>query len=84
MTRLPTLIDTVSKYTLQEENLHRISIIAISLNLNSAHYYAFRNLPMIAHIIEIQKSKFINIQFREFGQSEPSSLTKFRVNSCRL
>ena len=27
---------------------------------------------MIAYMAEIQKSKFVNIKFREFGQSEPS------------
>mgnify|MGYP001791257924 CR=1 FL=1 len=43
-----------------------------SLNLNSAYYYIFfMNLPMIAYIIEIQKSKSSDILFREFDQSEP-------------
>ena len=40
-----------------------------SLNIN-ASYYIFRNLPIIAYIIEIQKSKFANIKFHEFDQSE--------------
>ena len=42
-----------------------------SLNLNSAYDFIYRNLSMIAYIIEIQKSKFPNIWFREFVQSEP-------------
>ena len=29
---------------------------------------------MIAYVIEIQKSKFANIKFCEFSQSEPGSL----------
>ena len=37
-----------------------------SLNLISAHYYIFRNLSMIAYMIEIQKSKFANIYFLVF------------------
>ena len=41
------------------------------LNLNSAYNYVFRNLSMIAYMIEIQKSKFANIYFLEFDQSEP-------------
>ena len=41
------------------------------LNLNSAYNYVFRNLSMIAYMIEIQKSKFANISFLEFDQSEP-------------
>ena len=45
--------------------------MANSLNLNSTNYYIFRNLSMIAYIIEIHKSKFANISFREFDQSEP-------------
>ena len=53
-----------------------ISLMANSLILNAAYYYMFRNLTMIAYtctcIIEIQKSKFTNTQFREFEQSEPS------------
>ena len=44
--------------------------MANSLNLNSAFYYIFRNLSIIAYIIEIQKSKFANIKFHEFEQSE--------------
>ena len=46
--------------TLQEENFHYyILIFAVmqienSLNLNSAYYYVFRNLSMIAYTIEIQ------------------------------
>ena len=47
--------------------------MANSLNLNSAYYYIFRNLSMITYIIEIQKSKFANIKFHEFDQSEPGS-----------
>ena len=48
--------------TQQEENLNWVLIFAIllmanSLNLNSAHYaryYIFRNLSMVAYIINIQ------------------------------
>ena len=38
-----------------------ISLMANSLNLNSTDYNTFRNLSMIAFVIEIQKSKFANI-----------------------
>ena len=31
------------------------------VNKNSAYYYIFRNLSMIANMIEIQKSKLANI-----------------------
>ena len=70
--------------TLQEENIHRnlnyaISLKSNSLNLNSAYYYIFRNLSMIAFIIEIQKSKFVNIELRKFDQSEPSCQNIFCV-----
>ena len=34
---------------------------------------------MIAYIIEIQKTKFAYILFREFDQSEPGCQIKFRV-----
>ena len=44
--------------------------MANSPNFNFAYYFIFRNLSMIAYIIEIQKSKFANILFREFDQSE--------------
>ena len=51
---------------LQEANSHwnlnlAISLMAYSLNINSAYYFIFRNLSMIAYIIEVQKSKFANI-----------------------
>ena len=44
--------------TLQEENFHwnlnfAFSLMANSLNLNSAYYYTFRNLSMKASMIEI-------------------------------
>ena len=46
--------------------------MANSLNLNSAYYhYIFRNLSMIAYMIEIQKSNIANISFGEIEQSEP-------------
>ena len=38
-----------------------ISLMANSLNLNSTDYNTFRNLSMIALVIEIQKSKSANI-----------------------
>ena len=63
--------------TLKEKYFHwnlkfAISLMAKSLTLNSAYYYIFfMNLPMIAYIIEIQKSKSSDILFREFDQSEP-------------
>ena len=44
--------------------------MANSLNLISANYYLFRNILMIEYTIEIQKSKFANILFHEFDQSE--------------
>ena len=34
------------------------SLMENSLNLNSVYYYIFRNLSMIAYIIEIQNGKF--------------------------
>ena len=53
--------------------------MANSLTLNYAYYYIYlyllyyyyRNNSMIAYIIEIQKSKFADILFREFDHSEP-------------
>ena len=59
--------------TLQEQNLIAVYILLMEnrLNLHSAHYFNFRNLPMIAYIIAIQKSKFANVQFLEFDPSEP-------------
>ena len=50
-----------------------ISLMANSLNLNSANHYIFRNLSKIVYMymIEIQKSQFANSNFREFDQSEP-------------
>ena len=44
----------------QEENVHWIlnfstSLVANSLNLNSAHPYSLQNLSMIAYIFAIQK-----------------------------
>ena len=62
--------------TLREENFHwnlnsAISLMANSLNLNYVYCFIFRNLSMIAYLIEIQKSKFANIYFREFDLSEP-------------
>ena len=61
---------------LQEENFpgnlnFASSLMANSLNLNSAHNYIFGNLSMIAYIIEMQKSEFPNIELRGFDQSEP-------------
>ena len=46
----------------QEKNIHLIlnfstSLVANSLNLNSAHPYSLQNLSMIAYIIGIQKYK---------------------------
>ena len=68
-----------SKETMNEENFHWNSNIAIlpmanSLNLNSAYiyiYFFFRDLSMIAYIIETQKSKFADTEFCEFDESEP-------------
>ena len=48
-----------------------------SQNLNSADYYVYSNLSMIAYIIEIQKSKYANILFCGFEWSEPGRLMKF-------
>ena len=52
--------------TLNEENFcwnlsFAISLMANSLNLNSAYYSIFRNLSKIGYMIEGQKSKFANI-----------------------
>ena len=61
--------------TLQEEknhwNLNFAILLFMANSLNSAYYSIFRNLSMIAYIIEIHKSKFANIKFREFYKSEP-------------
>ena len=53
-------------YTLQEDSFHwnlifAFSLMANSLNLNSAYNYIFRNPLLIAYTIHIQKSKFANI-----------------------
>ena len=45
-------------------------LLANSLNQNP-DYYVFRNLSMIAYVIEIQKSILAHIKFRKFDQSEP-------------
>ena len=39
---------------------------------------------MIAYIIEIHKSKFANISFREFDKSEPRHWINFRVYFHRV
>ena len=51
-------------FTLQDKNLNWNLNFAISLNLNSAYIYIFRDLSvsMVAHIIKTQKSKFANIR----------------------
>ena len=49
------------------------------INLNSAYYYILRDLSMMGYIIVIWESKFANIWFGEFDQSEPGSGIKFRV-----
>ena len=41
----------------------------LKLHLNPAYYYIFRNLSIVAYMI--QKSKFANIWIHEFDQSEP-------------
>ena len=38
-----------------------IFLMANWLNLNSAYYYIFRSLSMVAHIIDIQRSYFADI-----------------------
>ena len=54
--------------------------MANSLNLNSAYYVIFRKLNDCLHyIIEIKKSGFANIRFREFDLSEPGCQIKFCV-----
>ena len=56
---------------LQDESFHwilnfAILLMANLLNLNSAYYHIFRNLSMMAYMIEIQESKFVNIKFFDF------------------
>ena len=56
------LFTRISLTTLQEENFHwtlkfAILLMENPLNLNSAYSYIFRNLSMIAYIIEIQKNQ---------------------------
>ena len=51
--------------TLLEENFHSnlnlaISLMANSLNFDSANYKIFKNLSMMAYITIIQKSKYAN------------------------
>ena len=58
---------------LQEENFpgnlnFASSLMANSLNLNSAHNYIFGNLSMIAYVIEMQKSEFANIDLTNLSQ----------------
>ena len=48
--------------------------MANSLNLNFADYFILRNLSMIAYIIEIEKSKF-----HEIEQSEPGCKVRICV-----
>ena len=53
------LFPNATAHTLQEEKFHRnlnfaISLMANSLKLIFAYHYTFRNLTMIAHIIEIK------------------------------
>ena len=43
--------------------------MANSLNFYSANHKIFKNLSMMAYITKFQKSKFPNIQFREFDHS---------------
>ena len=45
----------------REKNSHFISLMANSLNLNTAYYSVVGNPPLIVCMIEIQKSKFANI-----------------------
>ena len=61
--------------TLEEENFHwKVNFAHFDngylLNLNSAYHYIFRNISMIAYMVEIQKSKIAYIYFHEFDQSE--------------
>ena len=71
---------------LQHECFHwnlifAISLMANSLNLNSAYFYIFRNLSMIAQMIEIQEYKFtlsiLNSLTLTF--SEPGRQIEFRL-----
>ena len=43
--------------------------MANSLSFYAANYKIFKNLSMMAYITNTQKSKFANIQFREFDHS---------------
>ena len=52
--------------------------MAKSLNLNSAYDYIFRSLSMIAYMIEIQNTKFANINSVN-EKYEPGHLITFRV-----
>ena len=46
---------------IREELIFAISLMRNSLNSNSTYYFIFKNLSMIGHIIEIQKSYCANI-----------------------
>ena len=43
--------------------------MANSLNFNSAKDWIFKNIPMMAYMKKIQKSKFADILFRELDHS---------------
>ena len=60
--------------------------MANKLSFNPAYYSIFRNLSVIAYIIDFQKSKFANILFREFYQPEPGPSFKIGCifSSCRV
>ena len=58
------------KYEPQPETCSQSHIPYTNKKKISAYYYTFRILSMIVNMIEIQKSKFANICFREFDQSE--------------
>ena len=57
-----------------------VHLFVHSPNFSSTHEYIFRNLWMVAYIIDYQKSKFANIfNSTEFDQSEPGRQIKFSV-----
>ena len=55
------IVNTLVVKTLRRNLNFAIGLMAISLDFNSVFYNTFRNLSMIAFIVEIQKSKFPSI-----------------------
>ena len=70
------ILSGITTDTLQEPHFHwnlnfAISLMANSLNLNSAYNYVFRNLSMIAYMIEFQNQNsliFLSLKLTSLSQ----------------